>query len=110
MASTSNAAATGAATRKFGLSRRRVSGPLVRLKTDAEFFDSLRKELLGRPDFEGKFVAVYKRQMVDSDPDQLALFKRMTEKCGDVPFFLGRVERRPVVKRIPSPRISRRAP
>jgi hypothetical protein len=110
MASTSNAAATGAATRKLGHSRTRVPGLPARLRSDAEFFEPLKDDLLGRPGLTGTFVAVYRRQMVGSDPDELALFQRMTAKYGDVPFFIGRVERCPRVKRIPSPRVFRRAP
>jgi len=107
MASMSNVAATGAAARKFALSRKRVPVLLARLRSDAEFFDSLKSGLLGRPELADTFVAVYKRQMVGSDPDELTLFRRMTAKYGDVPFFIGRVERRPRVKRVTSPRVLR---
>lgn len=56
-----------------------------------ELRESLRKDLLGRPDFEGMYVAVHHRQVVGSDPDELALFKKLTAKYGDVPLFIGRV-------------------
>ena len=110
MSSMSNVAATGAATRKFARSRKRVPVLLARLRSDAEFFESLKSDLLGRPELAGTFVAVYKRQMVGSDPDELALLKRLTAKYGDVPLFIGRVERQARVKRIPSPRVVRRTP
>jgi hypothetical protein len=110
MASTSKVAATSAATRKFARSRKRVPVLLARLESDAEFFESLRKDLLDSPDFEGMYVAVRHRQVVGSDPNELVLFKKLTAKYGDVPLFIGRVERRPRVKRIPSPRVFRRAP
>jgi len=107
MATTSNTAAA-AATHRSLFSRKQVPGLPARLRSDAEFFESLKSDLLGRPDLDGKFVAVYHRQLVGSDQDELVLFKRMTARYGDVPFFIGRVERRPRVKRVPSPRAFRR--
>jgi hypothetical protein len=106
MGITSTGATAGSAAVRSDHSRKRVSGPLARLRSDAEFFESLRRNLLGRPDLAGMYVAVHHRQVVGSDPDELALFKRLTAKYGDVPFFIGRVERKPRVKRVPSPRIS----
>jgi hypothetical protein len=47
--------------------------------------------------------------MVGIDSDELTLFKKVTAKYGDVPLFSGRVERRARVKRVPSPRVCRRA-
>jgi hypothetical protein len=110
MGTTSTVVTPGPATLRSGHSRKRLSDPLALLKPDAEFFESLRKDLLGRPDFEGMYVAVHHRQVVGSDPDELALFKKLTAKYGDVPLFIGRVERHPRIKRIPSPRVLRRAP
>ena len=110
MGTASTGVTAGSAALRSGRSRERVSGPLARLRSDAEFFESLRKDLLDSPDFEGMYVAVRNRQVVGSDPDELALFKKLTAKYGDVPLFIGRVERRPRVKRIPSPRVFRRAP
>ena len=110
MGTTSTVATAGSATLRSGHSRKRVSEPLALLRSDAEFFESLRKDLLGRPNFEGMYVAVHHRQMVGSDPDELVLFKKLTAKYGDVPLFIGRVERHPRIKRIPSPRVFRRAP
>lgn len=110
MGTTSTGTTTGSAALRSDHSRKRVSGPLARLRSDAEFFESLRKNLLGRPDLAGKYVAVRHRQVVGSDPDELTLFKKLTAKYGDVPLFIGRVERRPRVKRIPSPRVVRHAP
>jgi hypothetical protein len=110
MASMSSVAAARAATHKYARSRKRVPALLARLRSDAEFFESLKSDLLGRPELADTFVAVYKRQMVGSDPDELTLFRRMTAKYGDVPFFIGRVERHSRIKRIPSPRVFRRAP
>jgi len=103
-------ATTGAAARRSARSRKRFSGPLALLRSDAECFESLKKDLLGRPDFDGKYVAVCRRQVVGSGPDELALFKEITAKYGDVPLYIGRIERKRRVKRIPSPRVLRRLP
>jgi len=73
------------------------------------YFESLKKELLGHPDFENKYVAVLRRQMVGAGPDELALFKKVTARYGDVPFYIGRIERKLRVKRIHSPRVIRRS-
>jgi hypothetical protein len=110
MGTTSTGTTTGSAALRSDRSRKRVSGPLARLRSDAEFFESLRRNLLGRPDLAGMYVAVRHRQVVGSDPDELALLKRLTAKYGDVPLFIGRVERQARVKRIPSPRVVRRTP
>jgi hypothetical protein len=110
MGTTSTVVTAGSATLRSGQSRKRVSDPLACVRSDAEFFESLRKDRLGRPDFEGMYVAVHHRQVVGSDSDELVLFKKLTAKYGDVPLFIGRVERHPRIKRIPSPRVFRRAP
>jgi hypothetical protein len=103
------ATAHESATRRSARSRKRFPGPLAGLRSDAEYFESLKKKLLARPDFEDRYVAVLQRQMVGTDSDELALFKRVTAKYGDVPFYIGRVERRPRVKRMRSPRVFRRS-
>ncbi len=100
---------SGSTARRSARSRKRFSGPLARLRSDAEYFASLTRDLLARPDFEGKYVAVRSQQMVGIDSDELTLFKKVTAKYGDVPLFIGRVERRARVKRVPSPRVCRRA-
>ena len=110
MGTTSSVVTAGSATPRSGNSRKRISHPLAQLRPDAEFFESLRRDLLGRPDFEDMYVAVHHRQVVGSDPNELALSKKLTAKYGDVPLFIGRVERHPRIKRVPSPRVSRRAP
>ena len=110
MSATSTVVTTRSAASRPRRSGTRGSDPLALLRLDAEFFESLRKDLLGRPGFEGMYVAVHHREMVGSDRDELALFKEVTAKLGDVPLFIGRVERNSRIKRTTSPRFFRRAP
>ena len=89
------------ATQRRRVPGRRTSGLLARWRSDAEFFEAVRKQMIGRPGFQGAYVAVLDGQIVGTDRDELSLFKAVTETYGDVPLFIGRIERQPRVRRIP---------
>jgi hypothetical protein len=71
------------------------------LHTEAEAFERQRDQLLLR--YPGQFVAFYQGRLIASSPDDEALAEQMFERLGDVPFFIGRVERAPSRLDLPSP-------
>ena len=50
---------------------------------------------------EGKFVAVHKGEVVDSDTDDVALILRVQAKFGYVPLYVGLVTQQQPIVRIP---------
>jgi hypothetical protein len=58
-----------------------------------------------RKRYEGKFVAVYGGQVVDSDPDRLSLYLRLRERYGRQPILITEGGDYPIpVYRVRSPR------
>ena len=68
---------------------------------DRQAFERQRTQLMRR--YAGKFVAILKRRVVDSDVDDEALARRLFERCGNVPFYIARVEDTPSIYEFPSP-------
>ena len=68
----------------------------------AEFRRKL-PQLLKR--YAGQYVALYRGRVVGHDPDCEVLGRRMFEKLGDVPFFIGKVQLEPDVYELPSPEV-----
>lgn len=61
-----------------------------------------------RKEYEGKFVAVYRGQVVDSDPDRLKLYHRLRERFGRQTILITEGGDRPIpVYRVRSPRRGR---
>ncbi len=57
--------------------------------------------------YAGEFVALYHRRVVGHDSDDENLARRMFEKLGDVPFYMGKVDKEPAVYELPSPELVR---
>ena len=57
--------------------------------------------------YAGEFVAVYLNRVVGHDVDDENLARRMFEKLGDVPFYIGKVDKEPTVYELPSPELVR---
>ena len=71
---------------------------------DKRAFWEMRESLL--PKYEGKYVAVYNGEVVDSDEDSIALTDRFYRRYGYVPVYCQLVTKGPLpVCRIRSPRI-----
>jgi hypothetical protein len=49
----------------------------------------------------GQYVAIHEGQVVDSDPDDVALILRVQARVGYVPLYVGRVTDQRLVIRIP---------
>lgn len=67
-------------------------------------FLRLRPELLEK--YRGQYVAIHEEKVVDSDPDEIALARRMYQRFGPVPVhaeFISDQLAQPV--RIPTPRV-----
>jgi len=62
-------------------------------------FLRLLPELLAT--YSGKYVAIHDEQVVDSDPDDVALILRVQAKIGYVPLHVGLVTDAPQLVRIP---------
>lgn len=57
--------------------------------------------------YAGQFVALYCGRVVGHDADDEDLARRMFEKLGDVPFYIGKVDTEPTVYEVPSPEMVR---
>ena len=55
--------------------------------------------------YAGQFVASYRGRIVGHDADDEQLARRMFEKLGDVPFYIGKVAKEPTVYELPSPEL-----
>jgi len=53
--------------------------------------------------YAGEFVALYLSRVVGHDSDDENLARQMFEKLGDVPFYIGKVDKEPAVYELPSP-------
>lgn len=72
---------------------------------DRETFLYLIPELL--KSHAGQFVAIFRGQLVDADPDQWTLAKRVYAKYGYQPIYMDEVLEKPNVYEFPSPEILR---
>ena len=57
--------------------------------------------------YEGQYVALYRGRVVGHGSDDEDLARRMFEKLGDVPFYIQRVGKEPIVYEVPSPEVVR---
>jgi len=74
-----------------------------RLAREERAFERHRPQLLRR--YGGQFVAIYGGRVVGRDKDAEVLAERLFARFGDVPFFIGRVEKQPCVYDLPSPEL-----
>jgi len=81
--------------------RKGLESPEEALATEERAFHQKTVHLLQR--YEGQFVAIYRGRVAGHGPDDEELAKRMFEKLGDVPFYIGKVEKKPTVYEVPSP-------
>jgi len=70
---------------------------------DAAYYEANRKPFLS--EYEGKYIAIINRQVVDSDREFSQLAKRVYEKYGYRDILMTRVDAELKVVRIPSPRL-----
>lgn len=64
------------------------------LAREQQAYESMHTELLRT--HAGKWVAVHRGSVVDSDEDDVALHQRVLGRLGDVPVLLTRVEDKPI--------------
>ncbi|MFI5365842.1 MAG: DUF5678 domain-containing protein [Candidatus Binatia bacterium] len=75
------------------------------LAAEEHAFRRKQPQLIRR--YAGEFVALYRSRVVGHDRDDENLARRMFEKLGDVPFYIGKVDREPTVYELPSPELVR---
>ena len=85
---------------------RRRQADMEALEREREAYERLEPELL--PLYKGQYVAIREGQVIDSDPDEMALVQRVYEKLGYGPMYVRKVGAPLPVRRIGSPRIVRR--
>ena len=78
------------------------------LRKDMEYFRENVNDLL--PEFQGKYVAVISRTVVDSDVEYIPLMDRVHSKYGDRPVVISEVPPKPRIYRIPGFRRIRKVP
>jgi hypothetical protein len=80
--------------------------PLSKGEREYRAFQRLLPQLL--PTYRGKYVAVHEEQVVDSDPDDIALILRVHARYGYVPIHVGLVTDAPAPPiRVPHYRLYR---
>lgn len=75
------------------------------LAAEERAFHQKKAHLLQR--YEGQFVAIYQQRIVGHGRDDEELAQRMFEKLGDLPFYIGKVEKEPAIYEVPSPEVVR---
>jgi hypothetical protein len=75
------------------------------LAAEERSFYTKRTHLLQR--YEGQFVALYQGRAVGHGPDDEELARRTFEKLGDVPFYIQKVGKEPLIYEVPSPELVR---
>lgn len=68
-----------------------------------QWFEANRLRLLRR--YRNEYVAIYRKQVIDHDPDFDALARRVFAKLGPVPVCMPKVTAQERVVRVPSPRL-----
>ncbi len=76
-------------------------------RREAEAFAKMKRGLLRKESYKGKFVAIYKGDLIDCDKDLGELAKRVYGKFGYVPIYMDKVVEEEEVLEIPSPEIAR---
>ena len=74
-----------------------------RIKKEKLAFEAMKDDLLLNEELKGKFVAVFKGEIVDFDKDERKLVKRIFEKYGYAPVYIQKVEKEISVEEIPTP-------
>jgi len=64
-----------------------------RIQREEDAFRAMHAELRGT--YPGQYVAICRGQVVDHDPDQLALFRRIEERYPDTPVLIRQVTPEP---------------
>ena len=62
-----------------------------KMKREMEAFRTMHAELLAQ--YQGEYVAVHEKKVIDHDSDQLALFLRVDEQYPDVPILIKQVRK-----------------
>ncbi len=73
------------------------------LAAEEQVFRQKRTQLLRR--YAGQFIALYQGRVVGHGVDDEALAQDMFAQLGDVPFYLVKVAREPLVYDLPSPEV-----
>jgi len=64
-----------------------------KIQREEEAFHAAHAELLAM--YPGQYVAVYRGQVIDHDPDQLALFRRIEQHYADTPVLIRQITPEP---------------
>ena len=75
------------------------------LVAEERAFYKKKAHLLQR--YEGEFVALFQGRVVGHGRDDEDLAEQMFEKLGDVPFYIQKVAREPIIYEVPSPEVVR---
>jgi len=75
---------------------------LSAFKKEKRAFLSMKENL--NKQYVGKYVAVYRGNVVDSDIDESALICRFYKTHGKVPVYIDKVEEKKKVLKVPTPR------
>lgn len=79
--------------------------PTAELRREMSWYQKHRARLFAR--FQGEFVAIYRRAVIDHDHDFSALAERVFEKLGPRPIFMPHLVRQAPIARVRSPRLVR---
>ena len=81
---------------------------LPRLELERLAFLRIAKRLTSDSTYKGRFVAILKGSLVDSDEDKIELIKRIYRKHGYVPVYIGKLPYERRALEMPSPEYYRK--
>ena len=65
-------------------------------------FERLKPKLLKNPSYVGRYVAIVKNEIFESDQSDINLAKKVYDKCGYIPMYVGLVSMKSKKIKIPS--------
>jgi len=75
----------------------------IKFEYEGNRFEQIKLRLLKTKEYLNEFIAVHNGEIVDHDENNVDLAKRVYEKYGYIPIYMGKVEREESIKDIPSP-------
>ena len=80
---------------------------ILRIEEEREAFLKIRDKLIKDPKYKGKYIAVFRGNIVGYDKDKGRLARRVYKKYGYIPIYIGKVTLKERLVEIPSPELAK---
>lgn len=91
---------------KKSLGLEKLVGEIIEFQEGKAFWEANRQKLLDK--YEGKYIAILNREVVDTDDDFSILAERVYSRYGYKDIYMPKVERKRTILHVPTPQIKRR--